>query len=149
MGEDAAHTRGRRKGMTLLRALVATFRRQLVTSGLLLLGDSAVHVAQVRDGPSRLFCSRPSWFQRIAREGRFECRPAPALPFVGMRGGSCHTTTPMHDLRTPPPPSPEALMVQKLRPCMALSTPPHLAALRARCKQRLVGENPTCPAPTL
>ena len=54
MGEDAAHNRGRRKGTTLLRAILASFRRKLVISGILLLGDSAVHVSQV------INCDQPS-----------------------------------------------------------------------------------------
>jgi len=47
MGEDKGHSRGARKGMTLLRALVATFKWRIALAGLLLIGDSAVHITQV------------------------------------------------------------------------------------------------------
>lgn len=47
MGEDDGHNRGRRKGVTLLRALVATFKWQLMVAALLLIGDSVIHIAQV------------------------------------------------------------------------------------------------------
>eukprot|EP00752_Nemacystus_decipiens_P006704 g6027.t1 len=46
MGEDEGHSRGRRKGITLLRALLATFKGRLALAGLLMMGDSAVHIAQ-------------------------------------------------------------------------------------------------------
>ena len=47
MGEDDGHNRGRRKGITLLRALVATFKWRIALAGLLMIGDSAIHIAQV------------------------------------------------------------------------------------------------------
>lgn len=47
MGEDADHNRGRRKGATLLRALVSTFKWNLTCTGMLMVGDSAVHILQV------------------------------------------------------------------------------------------------------
>ena len=47
MGEDDGHDRGRRKGVTLLRALVATFKWQLMVAALLLIVDSIIHIAQV------------------------------------------------------------------------------------------------------
>lgn len=47
MGEGSNHNRGRRKGATLLRALVATFKWRLVLTGLLMVGNSAAHILQV------------------------------------------------------------------------------------------------------
>ncbi len=47
MGEDKEHRRGARKGITLLRALVATFKWRIALAGLLMIGDSGVHIAQV------------------------------------------------------------------------------------------------------
>lgn len=47
MGEDDAHNRGRRKGITLLRALVATFKWRLALMALLIIADSAIHIVQV------------------------------------------------------------------------------------------------------
>lgn len=52
MGEDDGHNRGRRKGVTLLRALVATFKWRIALAGLLLIGDSAIHIAQVGGRPA-------------------------------------------------------------------------------------------------
>ncbi|CBN77893.1 conserved unknown protein [Ectocarpus siliculosus] len=46
MGGDSEHSRGRRKGTTLLRALVATFKRGLALTALLMIGDSAIHILQ-------------------------------------------------------------------------------------------------------
>lgn len=47
MGGDSEHSRGRRKGTTLLRALVATFKWRLVLTALLMVGDSTIHIIQV------------------------------------------------------------------------------------------------------
>ncbi|CAM9122756.1 unnamed protein product [Ectocarpus sp. 4 AP-2014] len=47
MGEDSErHGRGRRKGATLLMALVATFKWRLDLSGVLMIGDSVSHIIQ-------------------------------------------------------------------------------------------------------
>lgn len=47
MGKDSEHNRGRRKGTTLLRALVATFKWRLALSGVLMIGDAICHIIQV------------------------------------------------------------------------------------------------------
>ncbi|CAB1098879.1 unnamed protein product [Ectocarpus sp. CCAP 1310/34] len=47
MGEDSEHSRGRRKGTTLLRALVATFKWRLTLTALLMIGDSICRIIQV------------------------------------------------------------------------------------------------------
>lgn len=47
MGEDKGHRRGVRKGMTLLRALAATFKWRVALAGLLMICDSGVHITQV------------------------------------------------------------------------------------------------------
>jgi len=47
MGEDNGHSRGERKGITLLRALAATFKWNIALIGLLLIVESAVNIAQV------------------------------------------------------------------------------------------------------
>eukprot|EP00903_Cladosiphon_okamuranus_P016201 g14950.t2 len=48
MGEDCAHSRGRHKGTTLLRAVLATFKWRLVLMALLMIADSAIHIVQVK-----------------------------------------------------------------------------------------------------
>ena len=47
MGEDKGHSRGRRKGVTLLRALAATFKWRIALMGLLLIVESAIKITQV------------------------------------------------------------------------------------------------------
>ncbi|CAM9346350.1 unnamed protein product, partial [Ectocarpus sp. 8 AP-2014] len=46
MAEDSEHSRGRRKGTTLLRALVATFKWRLALTALLMIGDSICRIIQ-------------------------------------------------------------------------------------------------------
>lgn len=53
MGEGGGHTRGRRKGTTFLRALVATFKWRLGLAGLLMVGSSVAHIMQVGWGFQR------------------------------------------------------------------------------------------------
>ena len=81
MGQDAAHHQGRRKGMTLLRALFATFRHHVASSALLVLGDSTVHVTQVRYG-AEFFLLASSKVQRSIQEVRV-LRPLPPFCLVG------------------------------------------------------------------
>lgn len=50
MGEDDAKHRGRMKGATLLRALMKTFRWRIAVGAIMLMGDSAAHIAQVGVG---------------------------------------------------------------------------------------------------
>ena len=111
MGQDAGHHRGRRKGMTLLRALFATFRQRLASSALLLLGDSTVHITQVRYG-AEFFLLAPSMVQRSTQEVRV-LRPPPPFCLVGENA----------DVLRPGIVGTRGSMVIRLRPCMIMSTP--------------------------
>lgn len=51
MGDDKGHRRGRRKGITLLRTLIATFKWRIVLAGFILIIESAVRIAQVDKVP--------------------------------------------------------------------------------------------------